>query len=372
MSDIPLSDFGGYQLPVGEIKMMAASVPVNYQYAGQTFLRGGFFETNPANFDSVAWENSLGGQWHLTTSGTAEILFTAFSNGSSVVAAGADNAARISSNGGATWATASAAFGASSNGIRCGLFSRSLYLLGGEAGKLSTSTDGSTYTSRTSGMPGVGFILGLADDGVGYVAVNENGNITRSTNGATGWSEVQSAVTTNANPAGLSFGNGFFVIPTDQAARWYRSSNGTSWTAVTGPVAASDADNINQAKFINSLHTVWNSSVVYTSSTGATGTWTTYDLSAMLGSAIKSIDFVNGKYLVVCANGTAWTFESGFTNPFPAQTKFAGSSVNAACVSSGAFVTAGAGGRTARSALQAGVDAYTETGGNAVQYVRIK
>lgn len=372
MSDILFSDFGGYQLPVGERKMMAASVPIVYNYAGQTFLRGGYFETNPANFDATAWANSLGGQWHLTTSGTSEILYCATSNGANVITAGANNAARFSSNGGASWSAASAAFGASSNGIRCALYARSLYLLGGEAGKLSTSTDGAAYTARTSGMPGVGFILGLADNGTGYVAVNKNGNITRSTSGTTGWTEVQSAVTTNANPAGISYGNGYFVIPTDQTARWYRSTDGITWVAVTGPVNASDADNINQAKFMNSLHHVWSGSSVYTSSDGATGSWTTYTLTSTLSDTIKSVDYAGGKYLVVCTNGTAWTFDAGFTNPFPAQTKFAGSSVNGLCVSSGAFVPVGAGGKTARSALQAGIDAYTEAGSNAVQYVRIK
>lgn len=372
MSDIPFSDFGGYQLPVGERKMMSAAVPIVYEYNGQTFLRGGYFETNPANFDSVAWANSLGGQWQLTTSGTSEHMYTAFANGSTVVIAGANNSARVSTNGGLTWSSASAGFGASSNGIRCGLYSRSLYLLGGEAGKLSTSTDGATYTARVSGMPGVGFIVGLADNGTGYVAVNNGGNITRSTNGTTGWTEVQSAAITNANPAGLSYGNGFFVIPTDQTARWYRSSDGITWTAVTGPVNASDADDINQAKFMNSLHHVWNGSIVYTSSAGATGTWTTYDLSPTLSAAIKSVDYTGGKYLVVCADGTAWTFANGFTSSFPAQTKFSGSAVNGNCVSSGAFICVGAGGKVASSALQAGVDAYTEPTSNAVQYVRIK
>jgi hypothetical protein len=372
MADIPFSDFGGNQVPVGEIKLFSASTPINYLYEGQTFLRGGYFETNPANFNSVAWANSLGGQWHLRSSGTSETLFCSASNGATIIAAGANNAARFSVNSGQSWSTASAGFGASSNSIRCALFSRSLYLLGGEAGKLSTSTDGSTFTARTSGMPGVGFILGLADDGAGYVAVNENGNITRSTNGTTGWVEVQSAITTNANPAGVSFGNGFFVVPTDQPSRWYRSSNGTTWTAVTGLAAVSDTDNINQAKFVNSLHHVWNGTLVYTSSAGATGTWTTYDLSSILSAIIKSIDFISGKYLVACADGSAWTFATGFTNAFPAQTKFGGSSIKSSCVSSGSFVGVGVSGKVATSVLQAGVDAYTDPASFAVQYVRIK
>lgn len=373
MSDIPLSDFGGYQLPVGERRFFAASTPISYATNGQTFLRGGYFETNPANFDSVAWANSLGGQWQLKTSNTAAALYCSASNGANVIAAGATNVALFSSNGGLTWSAAiDAAFGGSANGIRSAFYGRSLYFLGGEGSKLSTSSNGATWTARTSDMPGVNFINGIADDGVGFVAVNSGGVISRSTNGTTGWTLIQSAVTTGANSAGLSYGNGYFVMPTDNATLWWRSANGTAWASVVGPATVSDVDDIGQAKFMNSLHHVWNSTTVYTSSAGAAGTWTTYSLSATLSATIRSIDFTSGKYLVVCSDGTAWTFDAGFVNGFPAQTKFSGSSVNSVSVSSSAFVAVGAGGKAAVSALQAGVDAYTEANSNVLQYVRIK
>lgn len=375
MANIPFSDFGAEQLPIGSRVFFSASTPISFSYGGQVFLRGGYFETNSANFDSTAWANSLGGQWQLTTSGTSTDLFTVFANGVTIIAGGNSNTAKYSIDSGRTWLNiADPAFGGSANGIRSSLYSRSLYLLGGDGGKLSTATTPSgTWTARASGMPGVGFIVGLADDGVGYVAVNAGGSITRSTNGTTGWTEVQSSITTNANPAGISYGNSYFVIPTDQTARWYRSANGTTWSAVTGPVAVSDADDVRQARFMNSLHHVWNGSYVYTSTDGNTGSWTTYNLSSVIGASnIKSVDFTGGKYLVALDTGSAWTFDTGFTNGFPAQTKLGGTTANGVCVSSSSFVIVGDGGKTAYSALQAGVDSYTESTSNVVQYVRIK
>jgi hypothetical protein len=78
----------------------------------------------------------------------------------------------------------------SSGGARV-QFVNELFLFGGDSGDLRTSTNGTTWTSRTSNL--TGRISGFAWNGSVYVAVTENGQIASSPDGTT-WTQRASGL----------------------------------------------------------------------------------------------------------------------------------------------------------------------------------
>jgi hypothetical protein len=78
-------------------------------------------------------------------------------------------------------------------------FLNGLFLFGGDSGDLRTSTNGTTWTARTSNVSGR--IRGFAWNGSVYVAVTENGQITSSPDGVT-WTQRATGL---ANQATVGF-----------------------------------------------------------------------------------------------------------------------------------------------------------------------
>lgn len=116
-------------------------------------------------------------------------------------------------------------------------FGNGLYLAGGEAdmssASIRTSTDGITWTNRTSTF-GNGTVYGIEYGNNVYVAVaalnfSGGGEVRTSTNGIT-WTTRTLAV--NTGIYGLAYGNGIFVAGGD-GGRIQTSTDGITWTSRT-------------------------------------------------------------------------------------------------------------------------------------------
>lgn len=115
-----------------------------------------------------------------------------------------------------------------SGAVRCLGFDGTTLVAAGDAGALSTSTDGVAWTSRTSGF-GADAIRGVAYSSslALWVSVGDNGKLYTSPT-ATTWTAGTSGVVTTLYCA--TFANGFFVVGGD-AGKLLASSTGSTWTA---------------------------------------------------------------------------------------------------------------------------------------------
>jgi hypothetical protein len=114
-------------------------------------------------------------------------------------------------------------------------------------GGIFTSPNGTSWTSRSSGISGV-YIHNVASDGTRYVAVATpdaaNKNITTSSDGGVTWSSV--SVGTKIIFLGITHYNGKFYAagyeelpPTNtRKGEMYTSTNGSTWTRVSLPIVA--------------------------------------------------------------------------------------------------------------------------------------
>ena len=128
---------------------------------------------------------------------------------------------------GTTWTTRTSGFGTTS--IRGVTYGDGLYVAVGDDGTLTTSTDGTTWTTRTSGfgttsIRGVGYGDGL------YVAVGASGKLTNSTDGTT-WTTRTSGFGSTAI-YGVTYGDGVYVA-VGLSGTLTNSTDGTTWTSRT-------------------------------------------------------------------------------------------------------------------------------------------
>jgi hypothetical protein len=124
-----------------------------------------------------------------------------------------------------TWTTRNSNVAQSLNAI---VFGNGLFVAGGVQGVMTTSPDGTTWTSRTSGFAGA-TINGLAYGNGVYVAVGDSGIITSSTDGIT-WTQRFSIVNTSFRAVvfdGVKFVAAAQTSPGGLSAV---SSDGITWT----------------------------------------------------------------------------------------------------------------------------------------------
>ena len=133
------------------------------------------------------------------------ILNSQADGGSALYVAVGDSGTLTTSPDGITWTTRTSGFG--SGVIQDVTYGDGLYVIVGDLGKLSTSTDGITWTSRTSGFSNNAYGVTYGD-GV-YVAVAYNGELATSTN-ATSWTSRTSGFGTTTIRT-VMFGDGTFA-----------------------------------------------------------------------------------------------------------------------------------------------------------------
>jgi hypothetical protein len=171
----------------------------------------------------------------------------------------------------------------------------------GQAGSISSSTDGTTWTARTSGT--ANNLIAVAWFNDKFVAVGDAGTLVTSTDGTT-WT-VQTAI------AALNFAS-LAVSPTrimtmDTLGAIYTSANGITWAVGISPFAGSNGGpypiTYGKGKFYATTST---SASIYSSADNGTN-WTRVD-SPQGGYQTTPTDFMNaigygGGYLLVIGGG---------------------------------------------------------------------
>ncbi len=119
------------------------------------------------------------------------------------------------------------------------IYGNGLFVAVGTNGKISSSTNGTTWTARTSGFSSTD-IYGVVYGNGAYVAVGDSGKISSSADGAT-WtlrSNPLTAVIGRINRVG--YGNGLFF--TGGEGYIASSSDGTTWTLRTTGLTLGSGD----------------------------------------------------------------------------------------------------------------------------------
>ena len=262
---------------------------------------------------------SVGTTWTTVTStfGSTRILSAAYGNGL-WVAGGAAGAMRTSTDA-TTWTTVTSNFtAANANGdIRSVAYANGLWVAVGYADGIRTSTNATTWTTATGiSFVGLGFRSVAYGNGiwVGIGFVN-SGQLVTSTN-ATTWTTANLS-TGNTVMNAVAYGNGSWVAG-GNTGQMRVSTNATTWTTVTSNFALVA---INTVAYANGLWVAAGLAQMRIS-TDAT-TWTT--VTSNMPGNIWSVNYGNGLWTVVGQTGniristdtTTWTtVTSNFTDVF--------------------------------------------------------
>lgn len=257
-------------------------------YGNSTYVGCGAIGALLSSTDAITWTVRK-----TTTSATLNVL--AYGNGNFVAAGNAV----LSSTDGTTWNSRTADNQSStSNGNRSFLFANSLYLLCGNNGLLSTSTDGVLWTARNSTTSSTLSSLGY---GGNYVVGGAGGFIASSTDGVT-WTSRTSNTTSNV--FAQAFGNSTYVYGTASGGAG-TSTDGTTWTAR----ATGSSSTINSITYGTVFSYVQNGGGLFTSTDGITFTSRTSGTS----SNIYSVLFANNLYVYGGAGGVLATSTDSIT-----------------------------------------------------------
>jgi len=179
----------------------------------------------------------------------------------------------------------------------------------GNSGTILTSTDGTTWTSRTSGT--TQHLTDVTYGNSTYVAVGNSGTILTSTDGTT-WTTAASGLTNNGSTvrlSGVTYGNNTFVTVGDGNygnGAVFTSTNGSDWSFQNSGSDATFFDVTYANNFIASGH---GGAIIYSSD--AT-TWTSSD--NVTSNELYGVAYGGGIYLGVGDNytliysfdGTSW------------------------------------------------------------------
>ena len=196
------------------------------------------------DFGRIAKATTSSSWTQVTTSGFDFDDIHALTYGDGIWLAGGDNGKMSRSTDGTTWSTVTSGFGTST--IWALSHNASVFIAGGGGGYLATSTDGITWTSRTSNMGGKdiyvmtpsAYLTDFVPDvwmiaGQDSAAAVSTDGITWTTRNVTPPSivEIQDAVQTDTNYVGLVG----YTKSITAGGVWYpiRSTDGLTWTVPT-------------------------------------------------------------------------------------------------------------------------------------------
>lgn len=165
------------------------------------------------------------------------------------------------------------------------------YVYGGTAGAIATSTNASTWTIRTSGT--TSNIISLTYGSI-YVYGTIGGGLSTSTNGIT-WTARTSGTTSDINA--LTYGNALYVFGT-QNGGLSTSTNGTTWTARTSGTTT----HIRSLLYANSLYVYAGNDGVLATSTDAI-TWSARNSATTDQINSLTYDSTLSLYFYVTKNG---------------------------------------------------------------------
>ena len=271
---------------------------------------------------------SEGGVWQVQASnfGTSAIQSVAYGNGT-FVAVGAGGTLRTSTNA-INWNTQTSQFGTSN--ICAVAYGNGVWIAVGVAGTLRTSTDTVNWNTQTSNF-GSSVIYSAAYANGTWVAVGFGGAIRTSTD-TVNWNTQ----TSNFSTAILSvtYGNGTFVAAGFNGTLQTSTNNGITWNTQT---SAFGTYNINAVAYGNGVFMAVGAGGVVRYSVGQTSlisstdnavTWNTVTTFPVATTAVYSLAYGNGTFLVGGANSllqastnlTSWTSRNSLTPSYAIST----------------------------------------------------
>ncbi len=167
---------------------------------------------------------------------------------------------------------------------------------------IRTSTDGITWITRNSGSATTSDIYSITYGNGVYVYVGQNGLAGTSTNGTT-WTTATSGITTAINDVKYGTGKFVFVGNSNQIGT---STDGTTWTTSTTLFAGQH----NKLIYANGLFIVGGQNGTLGTSTDAV-TWTA--ITSGTSSNINALAYGNGMYVYAGNNGAFATSTDAIT-----------------------------------------------------------
>jgi hypothetical protein len=244
------------------------------------------------------------GDWvgQAAVAGTTNMLDALYAGGLWVV--GSSNGNVYYGASGYSWTAAAAVSG----GVDGLAFGNNLYVAVGPGGRISTSPDATTWTTRTSGV-----VLGFNGAAYGfgkYWACGNTGTLVSSSDGTT-WSTV--SLGTTADLYRVRFLNGQLVI-VGQTGTLITSSDGTSFTTRTTGVTTQLRD----VTFAASTYVAVGLGGTIITSTNLS-TWTTRSAGSLAANNIYGVTYAGYRFIAVAtagetaysSDGTTWTTGAG-------------------------------------------------------------
>lgn len=212
----------GYQAGSVYTARTASSTPSTLQVITANYGNGIYLLTTQYDFDlfnpSVIIRSSNGTSWSASYDVGA---ITAVTYGNGLFVKGYSGGTISTSTDGITW---TARTSGTTSQISALTYGNGLYVAAGAGGMLRTSTDGITWDTRTSSTT---LAISALTYGNGVYVYGGTGGISTSTDGIT-WT----VRTTSLVPTALTYGNGQYVLATSSGGI-STSTNGITWTTRT-------------------------------------------------------------------------------------------------------------------------------------------
>lgn len=223
-----------------------------------------------------------------------------------------------------TWTGRNAQFGTSfgtNNDIYSIAYGNNVWVAVGEDGKIRSSTDTVTWTTRTSNITAVGLsvIRAVAFGNNLWVAAGDGGAIRTSTDAITWTTQTSNITTVGASSINsVAFGNNLFVAGAN-GGNMRTSTDGVTWNTTTSNFGVS---NISVVSYLNNLWLAGGNGSVLRTSTDAV-TWTTQSISGL--SNFEGIAYGQNIWMAAGWDGTGGVIRASTdavtwtTRPYPAQ-----------------------------------------------------
>lgn len=250
--------------------------------------------------DSVTLRSDPGGSSWTTAAAAMFSSYAVYSvaYGSSMFIAAGGNGLLGKSTDGASWTAKTSSFGTSEVGVVA--YGLGLFVIAGQSGKRAWSADGETWTAAAAFGAGE-YVKGLAyGDGL-WVAVG-GAKVETSTDGKT-WTSG-GTVFGSETMYSVAYGNGIWVA-TGTSGKIYTSTNGTSWTSRT----SNNTETIWSVTYGNGRFVAVDNSGRYQVNVDPTTAWPS---PASIASAIfQGVCYGNGKFIAVGYGGRLYTSDDG-------------------------------------------------------------
>lgn len=192
--------------------------------------------------------------------------------------------------------------------LRDVLWSGSRFIAVGDNGIVYTSSSGSSWSRESVPIGESDHLFGIGKDDTGtLVAVGRDQLILYSTDNGNNWSIAHNRVLNTADIYKVAYGSGKFVALDESGGVWTSTDGKTGWTKYNSGLP------MRCIIFANNYFMAGTAGgAIVRSSTGNAGSW---ENVGSLGTAVRGIDYGNGKWLAVGrniatssnANGSGWT-----------------------------------------------------------------